>query len=588
MKYERVGLIVVAVTAEAFGCFVTAEPVGVAYTPATPGSVVVVQPSAPQPAPPLVITPSTRLDGGAMCMAGPTQAATVHALDWLNCTYQAHEGLVTVRDGHYERPMIEPHEYEWVYSFDVGDVSYGDVTGDGAEDALVPTEEAVTWTNHACDNDRLATLWSVRDGGLVALATITQTGVEGDCIGRAAIQDGAVVVQRDVWHDTDPDCCPSERRWERWMWNGTELREDIASRQSEECLPTGNCDWSSGEEPPPDSQPPAPQLCSPDGWCWSSPLPQSSFPSDVWGTSANDIWVVGSSGPILRWDGSAWSTVPSPDDRAFLDAVWGSGPNDVWAVGAGPLPDTNLWGPVEGPMAATDSSGVAYGMFWDGPWASTILRWNGSAWSKVRTGTGSLHDVWGSGPNDVWVVGGNNDTGEGTILRWDGSAWTESSSPEGRLWGVWGSSPDDVWAVGELGKILHWNGSAWSNVPSGTGGDLKAVWGSGPNDVWAVGPASTILRWNGSVWSGMEIPTTPLVPASPEQPGVAGWLNGVWGSASNDVWATGTSGAILRWNGSLWSSMSSGTTNGLGGVWGSGPNDVWTVGAGGTILHRGP
>ncbi len=44
-------------------------------------------------------------------------------------------------------------------------------------------------------------------------------------------------------------------------------------------------------------------------------------------------------------------------------------------------------------------------------------------------------------------------------------------------------------------------------------------------------------------------------------------------------------GEILHYNGSTWSAMSSGMTNGLSGVWGSGPSDVFAVGGGGTILH---
>src|SRR5215831_18736214 len=62
-------------------------------------------------------------------------------------------------------------------------------------------------------------------------------------------------------------------------------------------------------------------------------------------------------------------------------------------------------------------------------------------------------------------------------------------------------------------------------------------------------------------------------------------LSAIWGSEASDVWAVGDSGTILHWDGSAWSSVSSGTTNALRAVWGSGASDVWAVGDFGTILH---
>ena len=54
------------------------------------------------------------------------------------------------------------------------------------------------------------------------------------------------------------------------------------------------------------------------------------------------------------------------------------------------------------------------------------------------------------------------------------------------------------------------------------------------------------------------------------------------------MWAVGGAGTILRWNGSGWSSVSSGTASSLSSVWGSGPSDVWAVGDAGAITHYSP
>ena len=51
----------------------------------------------------------------------------------------------------------------------------------------------------------------------------------------------------------------------------------------------------------------------------------------------------------------------------------------------------------------------------------------------------------------------------------------------------------------------------------------------------------------------------------------------------NDAWAVGGGGTTLHWNGTVWSSVPSGTTETLYGVWGSGPNDVWAVTSAGDL-----
>jgi cobalamin biosynthesis protein CbiD len=59
---------------------------------------------------------------------------------------------------------------------------------------------------------------------------------------------------------------------------------------------------------------------------------------------------------------------------------------------------------------------------------------------------------------------------------------------------IWGSGPDSVWIVGEAGSILRWNGSAFELESSAPSEDLKAVWGHASGVVWAVGSNETLLR----------------------------------------------------------------------------------------------
>jgi hypothetical protein len=253
---------------------------------------------------------------------------------------------------------------------------------------------------------------------------------------------------------------------------------------------------------------------------------------------------------IKHYNGSVWTAMPSGTSSA-LNGVWGSGPNDVFAVGT----------------------------------SGTILHYNGSTWTAISSSTtwDTLEDVWGSGPNDVFAVGTN------TIVHYNGLTWTSMYSSSSdyivRFRAVWGSGPNDVFAVADVGTILHYNGSTWTAMSSGITGDLYYVWGSGPNDVFAVSEDNTILHYNGTAWTTVYTSTTY-------------WLRGIWGSGPNDVYVVGGRSAgggnaeetgvyvIIHYDGTSWTTMSSGTAyQFLENVWGSGPNDVFAVGADGTILH---
>ena len=47
----------------------------------------------------------------------------------------------------------------------------------------------------------------------------------------------------------------------------------------------------------------------------------------------------------------------------------------------------------------------------------------------------------------------------------------------------------------------------------------------------------------------------------------------------------GGEGAVLRYDGTAWSEMTSGTSERLRAVWGLSPDDVYAAGENGTILH---
>lgn len=106
----------------------------------------------------------------------------------------------------------------------------------------------------------------------------------------------------------------------------------------------------------------------------------------------------------------------------------------------------------------------------------------------------------------------------------------------------------------------------WCIVPSTVSSFyvLKTIWGSAANDVWAAGSGGTIVHWNGTAWA-----------ASPT--GIPNTFNAIWGSGPQDIYAVSGNQAILHGNGTSWTkvyALDPGTGISVNAVWGSGPNDV--------------
>jgi hypothetical protein len=94
---------------------------------------------------------------------------------------------------------------------------------------------------------------------------------------------------------------------------------------------------------------------------------------------------------------------------------------------------------------------------------------------------------------------------------------------------------------------------------------LRAVWGSSSSDVWAVGSNGAIVHFDGATWRLSNSGSTEN-------------LTGVMGTDPENVWVTGDGGSVLFWNGLAWSAVSqvNGTT--LLAVWVNGASDVWAGG----------
>lgn len=108
------------------------------------------------------------------------------------------------------------------------------------------------------------------------------------------------------------------------------------------------------------------------------------LPNAVTAIADNDVWVVGSWGLTLHWDGTAWTNVPNPlkDTGYTLNSVSAETSQNVWAVGG------------------TDTGGAS---------PPVVLHWDGSTWHSVsipKVAPGQLLYGVAITSTDVWAVGG--------------------------------------------------------------------------------------------------------------------------------------------------------------------------------------
>jgi hypothetical protein len=293
--------------------------------------------------------------------------------------------------------------------------------------------------------------------------------------------------------------------------------------------------------------------CDGDDWCWVRPSPQGNNLRAVWADAPDDVWAVGDRGTTLHFDGATWH-VMSPPAGAAGGAVWASGPTNAWVV---------FESSAEDPRTIVD-------------------RWDGQQWTEWITPGGGLlfrASIWGTGPDDVWLVATDSKTVPfvWAFIHWDGSQWTRQSIP-GQPYplAISGVSSDDIWATAGP-ATFHYDGSTWTQVPSPSGAVSFTSPGPPPlfafdsGDVWT-GDYS-FFHWDGQSWDVGRpgASTDPL-------------LQSVWGAAPDDVWFLTDTFLHLDATGNF-TSFDPGTSATLYSMSGTGSSDVWAVGAGGAIVH---
>ncbi len=162
--------------------------------------------------------------------AGGAAGPSIRSIDWANRTYNNSDaGAVTVKDGEamFDIDPEMPDVRGW---FNVSAPSYGDVDGDGVEDAVIIT----TYNGGGTGNFTTGEVYTMRAGAPepVKLGEIPG-GDRGDGgLDGIAIEGGKLRVERNLSTEDDGTCCPSKLVREVWHWDGHAFVEDEAARQT--------------------------------------------------------------------------------------------------------------------------------------------------------------------------------------------------------------------------------------------------------------------------------------------------------------------------------------------------------------------
>ncbi len=137
----------------------------------------------------------------------------------------------------------------------------------------------------------------------------------------------------------------------------------------------------------------------------------------VWGRSASDVFVVGSAGALLHYDGTSW-TVDDSDVAYGASVVTVTGDDtDVYAVGgdiAGVLLHqvSGVWAN-ETPLYAMQLAGVSVrgGVPVVAGYGGAVYDWDSTAWTQDMSARDAtyqdLHATWTDPDGGVWAVGGH-------------------------------------------------------------------------------------------------------------------------------------------------------------------------------------
>ena len=115
----------------------------------------------------------------------------------------------------------------------------------------------------------------------------------------------------------------------------------------------------------------------------------------------------------------------------------------------------------------------------------------------------------------------------------------------------------------------------WRVMTSPTAVPLLALWVAAADEVYAAGTDGTIVRYDGAAWTVFE-------PAPP----TTDVLVGIWRAPTGELYVIAANGGVFRYRGDAWETITPAVTVPLFGIWGTDATNVLVVGDGGRIQRH--
>lgn len=170
----------------------------------------------------------------------------------------------------------------------------------------------------------------------------------------------------------------------------------------------------------------------------------------------------------------------------------------------------------------------------------------------------ALMSVSGISADEIYAVGGDLGEGDGpNFLAFNGTSWRRISTgiASGDLWWI-SVEPIDgsFYLAGEPGLVVRFDPEAVTFDRFETPGTetIFGVWGTASDNLWAVGGNLGFPETGGVLWhfDGVEWSRVALPELFPDGMPI---LYKVWGRSANDVYAVGVLCTVLKFDGSDWS-----------------------------------
>ncbi len=205
---------------------------------------------------------------------------------------------------------------------------------------------------------------------------------------------------------------------------------------------------------------------------------------DIWAKDASNVYVVGKD--VYRYNGTNWTSLVKPTAGVYEKVFGFADTNEIYV-----------------------------------PFGTSLFHYDGS-WETINyDSTFTVRDVWGTGSNDLYLVGVSIDGTTGRAVHFNGSLW--SAIPDMQILGadyhhVFGGGASPVFILSNLGEIWMGDASAMTLVAqNGIEDDLAWITTLNITHVFAGGSDGVLWKktmatgdWSSVAinLSGLSLPTT--------------------------------------------------------------------------------